>query len=82
MKMNYFVVGTNKMKSAIEFYDRLFSQAALKKVIASDRMTYWLADGFAFTVAIPFDRNPATKLSVAEIGQRGLRGLQVSEPLN
>ena len=60
MKMNYFVVGTNNMKAATEFYDSLFADAGLNKVAPVERMTYWLGDDFAFAVAIPFDENPAT----------------------
>jgi predicted lactoylglutathione lyase len=60
MKMNYFVVGTNDMDAATEFYDALFAQAGVQGIAVSDRMTYWLAQDFAFAVAIPFDAQPAT----------------------
>lgn len=60
MKMNYFVLGTNNMAAATEFYDSLFDGLGLNKMVASDRMTYWLGDDFAFAAAIPFDEQPAT----------------------
>lgn len=60
MKMNYFVVGTNNMDAAIQFYDALFEQEQLEKLMPAERMTYWLGEDFAFAVAIPFDEAPAT----------------------
>jgi len=60
MKMNYFVVGTNDMDAAQEFYDALFAGAGLQRASPSERMTYWLGADFAFAVAIPFDTQPAT----------------------
>jgi len=68
MKMNYFVVGTNNMEASIKFYDSLFDQTGLNKVIASDRMTYWLGEDFAFAVAIPFDEKPATNGNGTMVG--------------
>ena len=60
MDMNYFVLGTNDMGAAIRFYDKLFAQSGLNKVVPTERMTCWLGSGFAFAVAIPFDEKPAT----------------------
>jgi catechol 2,3-dioxygenase-like lactoylglutathione lyase family enzyme len=60
MQMNYFVVGTNDMAAATQFYDRLFERSGLERVSPSDRMTYWLGPDFAFAAALPFDTNPAT----------------------
>lgn len=60
MKMNYFVVGTNNMEAATQFYDSLFEHEALQKATPTARMTYWLGDDFAFAVAIPFDEEIAT----------------------
>ena len=60
MQMNYFVVGTNDMTAARGFYDALFAEAGLACVPASDRMTYWIGEDFAFAAAIPFDQQPAT----------------------
>ncbi len=68
MKMNYFVVGTNDMDAATKFYDSLFEDAGLMKVPASDRMTYWLCDDFAFAVALPFDGQPATNGNGTMVG--------------
>ena len=60
MNMNYFVVGTNDMVAATTFYDGLFNEQGSNKMIASERMTYWLGDDFAFAVATPFNEQPAT----------------------
>ncbi|WP_283643756.1 VOC family protein [Marinovum algicola] len=60
MKMNYFVVGTNDMQASRAFYDALFAQSGLQTMAASERMTYWLGEDFAFATAIPFDGQPAT----------------------
>ena len=60
MKMNYCVLGTNDMDAARTFYDALFDGAGLQSFIPSDRMAYWMAEEFAFALAIPFDINPAT----------------------
>lgn len=68
MKMNYFVVGTNDMDAATSFYDGLFTGSGMNKIIASERMTYWLGDDFAFAVAIPFDEQPATNGNGTMIG--------------
>lgn len=68
MKMNYFVVGTNDMDAATKFYDSLFEDTGLMKVPASDRMTYWLCDDFAFAVALPFDGQPATNGNGTMVG--------------
>ncbi len=68
MKMNYFVVGTNDMAAAITFYDTLLEQSGLARVIASERMTYWLCDDFAFAVALPFDGEPATNGNGTMVG--------------
>ncbi len=58
--MNYFVVGTNQMEAATQFYDELFAQAGLVKMTPAARMTYWLGEDFAFALAIPFDGEVAT----------------------
>jgi predicted lactoylglutathione lyase len=68
MKMNYFVVGTNDMAAAINFYDALFAEAGFEKIIPSERMTYWLGEDFAFSVAIPFDEQPATNGNGTMVG--------------
>ncbi|SMX39263.1 Glyoxalase-like domain protein [Octadecabacter ascidiaceicola] len=66
--MNYFVVGTNNMKAATAFYDGLFDGLGVNKMVASERMTYWLADDFAFAVALPFDEKPATNGNGTMVG--------------
>ncbi len=68
MKMNYFVVGTNDMDAATEFYDQLFAQSGLERVSPTDRMTYWLGTDFAFAAAIPFDKKPATNGNGTMVG--------------
>ena len=68
MKMNYFVVGTNDMAAATDFYDALFDGNGLTRAPASERMTYWLGADFAFAVAIPFDGEPATRGNGTMVG--------------
>ncbi len=68
MKMNYFVVGTNNMEAAIEFYDSLFAGTGLERIIPTERMTYWVGEDFAFSVAIPFDEQPATNGNGTMVG--------------
>lgn len=68
MLMNYFVAGTNHMDAAIGFYDALFSHFDIAQAARTDRMTYWLGDGFAFAVAEPFDGQPATHGNGTMIG--------------
>ncbi|MEW9799657.1 VOC family protein [Alteromonas sp. CYL-A6] len=66
--MNYFVFGTNNMQASTQFYDALFENAKLHKIVPSERMTYWLGEGFAFAVAIPFDDNVATNGNGTMVG--------------
>ncbi|EEX92523.1 VOC family protein [Vibrio orientalis] len=68
MKMNYFVVGTNNMQKATQFYDSLFEQSKLEKVVPTKRMTYWLGDDFAFAAALPFNEAPATNGNGTMVG--------------
>ena len=68
MKTNYVVVGTNNMEAAVAFYDALFDQSGLNKAPVSERMTYWLGDDFAFAVALPFDKKPATNGNGTMVG--------------
>lgn len=60
MKMNYFVLGTNNMPAAVQFYDVLFEQTSFIQTFVTERMTYWQNDAMAFAVAIPFDKKEAT----------------------
>ena len=68
MKMNYFVVGTNDMQASKAFYNTLFDGMGLQAISPSDRMTYWMGEGFAFATAIPFDTNPATNGNGTMVG--------------
>lgn len=68
MKMNYVVVGTNDMNAARAFYDALFEGAGLQNMSPSERMTYWIGEGFAFATAIPFDKKPATNGNGTMVG--------------
>ena len=61
MKMDYCVLGTNNMTASIAFYDSLFEQTELNKVLSTDRMTFWQGKDFAFAIAIPFNQEPAKK---------------------
>lgn len=67
MKMKYFVVGTNDMDTSVKFYDSLFDQMGLNK-FPTERMIYWLGDGFAFAVASPFNEEPATNGNGTMVG--------------
>lgn len=71
MKMNYAVVGSNDMEASKAFYDGLFKEAGLHSFSPSDRMNYWMGEGFAFAIAMPFDGKPAT------IGNGTMIGYQV-----
>ena len=68
MKMNYFVVGTNNMEASTKFYDSLFAQEELNKIVANERMTYWLGKDFTFAIAKPFDGKPATNGNGTMVG--------------
>jgi len=71
MKMNYFVLGTNDMKSATQFYDALFEGGDMNKIHSEGRMTLWAAADFMFALAEPFDGNEASS------GNGNMVGLQV-----
>ena len=60
MKMNYFVFGTNNKEKAVAFYDELFEGSGLSKFSGEGRMTLWGNQDFMFSVAEPFDENPAS----------------------
>jgi predicted lactoylglutathione lyase len=60
MKMNYFVLGTNNMQLAIQFYDKLFEGSKMNKMHSEGRMTLWAGDDFMFALAEPFDGEEAT----------------------
>lgn len=60
MKMNYFVLGTNNMQSAVKFYDLIFKDGGMTKLSDEGRMTLWGGADFMFALAEPFDGNKAT----------------------
>lgn len=62
MKMNYFVVGTNNLQAATQFYDSLFEQIKFNQVFSNERMVFWQDEDIdsAFALAIPFNEEPAT----------------------
>lgn len=68
MKMDYCVLGTNDMEKSVSFYDALFGDTPLKQVLATDRMTFWQCEEFAFAVALPFDGEPASNGNGTMIG--------------
>ena len=70
MKMNYFVVGTNDLKAATQFYDSLFEQTEFNQVLTNERMTFWQGEDedSAFAVAIPFNEEPANNGNGTMIG--------------
>ena len=70
MKMNYFVLGTNNMAVAVDFYDALFEQTEFKQTYATNRMTYWQGSDAesAFAIAEPFNKEPATNGNGTMIG--------------
>ncbi|MBV1870934.1 MAG: VOC family protein [Gammaproteobacteria bacterium] len=68
MKLDYCVLGTNKIEKAIKFYDSLFEQTELNKILSTDRMTFWQCDDFAFAIAKPFNGEPASNGNGTMIG--------------
>ena len=68
MKMSYTVLGTNNMEASVKFYNSLFEQAEPNQVFATERMTFWQFEDFAFAIAIPFDEEPASNGNGTMIG--------------
>ncbi len=66
--MSYTVLGTNNMEAAVTFYNALFEQKPPQQVFATERMTFWQFEDFAFAIAIPFDEEPATHGNGTMIG--------------
>lgn len=56
------------MPAAVNFYNALFEQAKPLQTLATDRMTFWQFESFAFAVAIPFDEEQATNGNGTMIG--------------
>lgn len=71
MKINYITIGTNDRTAAERFYDRLLAGSEFEKIYSEERMTMWVRDGFMFSLAEPYDGNPAT------IGNGSMFGWQV-----
>ena len=68
MQMNYFVLGTNNLDKAIQFYEGLFEQSGTNRVFSNERMTFWQGGGFTFALALPFDEAPATNGNGTMVG--------------
>ena len=68
MKLDYCVLGTNNMEESVKFYDSLFEQTELNQVFATERMTFWQCEDFAFAIAIPFNEEPASNGNGTMIG--------------
>lgn len=68
MKMDYCVFGTNNMDAAIKFYDMLFQNTGVNKVLSTERMTFWAEEAFAFAIATPFNEEPASHGNGTMIG--------------
>lgn len=70
MKMNYFVVGTSDMEASVKFYDALFKETGINRVLAGERMTFWQCEeeDFTFAVAIPFDGEEASNGNGTMVG--------------
>ena len=58
--MDYCVLGTNNMAASIKFYESLFENTDLKHTLETDTMAFWQCGSFAFAIAKPFNRQPAT----------------------
>jgi len=68
MNLSYIVLGTNNMDAAINFYNALFEGIGTPQVFRTDRMNFWQFDSFAFALATPFNREPATNGNGTMIG--------------
>ena len=66
--MNYFVVGTNRMRAATRFYDALFAEEGIEQWISEGRMTLWKTDHFVFALAVPFDGKRASSGNGTMVG--------------
>lgn len=60
--LGYMSVGTNDFDKAAAFYDELFALLGGKRVFDDEAFVAWgnRPDGAAFSIAKPFDGNPAT----------------------
>jgi catechol 2,3-dioxygenase-like lactoylglutathione lyase family enzyme len=58
--IGYVTVGTNDLKKAGEFYDKICSEFGMSRFMADDRIIVWLGrgKGGGFSVALPYDGKP------------------------
>ena len=56
------------MEESIKFYDSLFEQTELNKVLSTERMTFWQCEDFTFAIAKPFNGEPASNGNGTMIG--------------
>src|SRR5258708_30382849 len=60
--IGYVTVGTNDLKKAGEFYDKICSELGMGRFMADDRLIAWGSPGggAGFGVALPYDGKPMT----------------------
>ena len=60
--IGYTTLGTNDLEKAAAFYDALFEELSLKKIIPNDRLVLWSSKAGAAMLGIitPFVGKPAT----------------------
>ncbi len=60
--INYIILGTNDLAKAAIFYDQLLAEFGASRVMASERMVFWMVEGGGpgISVCIPADENKAT----------------------
>ena len=60
--IGYVTVGTNDLKRAGEFYDKICGELGMARFMGNDRIIAWGArgGGAGFGVALPFDGKPMT----------------------
>ena len=60
--IGYVTVGTNDLKKAGEFYEKICGELGMGRFMANDRIIAWGAGGggAGFGVALPFDGKPMT----------------------
>jgi predicted lactoylglutathione lyase len=56
--IGYVTVGTNDLKKASEFYDKVCGELGMGRFMANDRIIAW--GGAGFGVALPYDGKPMT----------------------
>jgi catechol 2,3-dioxygenase-like lactoylglutathione lyase family enzyme len=60
--IGYVTVGTNDLKKAGEFYDKICGELGMGRFMANDRLIAWggPGKGAGFGVALPYDGKPMT----------------------